>query len=121
MKRSFAIAKYLPAVVVAGSAGLVLAVAIAIIGHPHSALAACSPSGTTYGTDTMSVSVPAADTYNIWVRMEVPSTSNNEIMLQMDGGNCYVMGGSSSIPANTWTWVDYQNGTTSSIAQQSLA
>lgn len=42
-----------------------------------------------------------------------PDTTNNSYSLDVDGANCYVVG-DSQIPANTWTWVDYQNGTTTS-------
>jgi len=77
--------------------------------------AACGAA--TYGTDTMSVTVPTSTTYNVWVRMQVPSTSENSIMLQVDGGTCFNVGGSSSITPSTWTWVDYQNGSTSQTMQ----
>jgi fibronectin type 3 domain-containing protein len=82
--------------------------------------AACSPPATTYGTDTMTVSVPAAATYNVWVRMQAPAATSNSIMLQVDGGTCYNVGGNASMPLNTWTWVNYQNASSTQTMQSSL-
>lgn len=48
-----------------------------------------------------------------------PDTSNNSYLLEIDGANCYVVGGK-SISANAWTWVDYQNGNTASKVNLSL-
>jgi len=64
----------------------------------------CTAPGTTYGTDTMTVVVPASATYTIWTRMLAPSSSANSILLSIDGTNCYNVGGGSGIPANSWTW-----------------
>jgi fibronectin type 3 domain-containing protein len=75
---------------------------------------ACTPAGTTYGTDTMSVVIPSATTYHIWVRVQVPSVSSSSpILLNMDGAtgnNCYNVSGSSITAANTWTWVEATAG-----------
>lgn len=82
------------------------------------ASAACSPA-TTYGSDLMSITVPTTTTYRVWTRIMAPDTSNNTFDLEVDGGNCITVGGG-SIPANTWTWVDYQNGNTSTKIDLSL-
>jgi chitodextrinase len=74
--------------------------------------AACATPPTDNGTDTMTLSVPANATYTLWVRMLVPDTTNNAINAQIDTTTCFNVGASSSIPANTWTWVNYQNGVT---------
>ncbi len=44
------------------------------------------------------------------------STDNSYSLEVSDAGNtnCYVVGDNDTIPANTWTWVDYQNGNASS-------
>ncbi|HTB48477.1 MAG TPA: fibronectin type III domain-containing protein [Verrucomicrobiae bacterium] len=80
------------------------------------ALSVCTPTGTTYGTDTMSVAIPAASTYHIWVRVQVPSVSSSSpLLLNMDnatGTNCYAVSGASITAANTWTWVDATAGLT---------
>ena len=87
-------------------------------------LAACTPTGTTYGTDTFSVSdtppnpivINTTDSYNIWVRVQVPSTSSSSpLLLNVDnatGTNCYAVAGSSISAANTWTWVEATAGLT---------
>ena len=71
---------------------------------------ACTPSGTTFGTDTMSVSIPSTTTYKIWARVQVPSVSSSSpLLLNIDnasGNSCYAVSGSAVTAANTWTWVD---------------
>jgi hypothetical protein len=100
------------------------------ISHPSGvALAAaatsdsCIPPGTTYGTDTMSVTINASDTltYNIWTRLQTPDASTtNSILLNIDGAHCYNVGGSTSMASNTWDWVDYSGGVTADPIQVSL-
>ncbi|HZL08277.1 MAG TPA: fibronectin type III domain-containing protein [Candidatus Dormibacteraeota bacterium] len=86
----------------------------------------CSPSGTTYGTDSFSVSnsppnplvftASSTLTYQIWVRIQMPTASTSPpLLMNLDnatGTNCYNVDGS-SVTANTWTWV--------SVAQLQLA
>jgi hypothetical protein len=94
---------------------LLAAVSVFTIISPSIAHAACSPPATTYGTDTMSYTVSSPTTYYVWVRMQAPSSTEDSAMLQVDGGSCYNIGGSSSMPLNTWTWVNYQNGSSSQV------
>jgi chitodextrinase len=84
------------------------------------AYAACATPSTDYGKATSTLSVPAAATYRIWSRIMVPDSTNNTYLLEVDGGNCYNVGGG-SISANTWVWVDYQSGSTTNKVQQSLS
>jgi fibronectin type 3 domain-containing protein len=72
----------------------------------------CTPAGTTYGTDTLSVSIPAGGgglNYTIWSRIQVPSTpSSAPLLLNIDsatGSACYNVGSSSTAPS-TWVWVN---------------
>src|SRR5580700_9656801 len=102
------------------SLGSLLAMASFLLATAPAASAACSPPATTYGTDTLSVSAPVATTYDVWVRMQVPSAADSSVMLQVDGGTCYNVGGGSAITPNTWTWVNYQNGSTAQVMQTSL-
>lgn len=81
----------------------------------------CTPPSTTYGTDTMTVSVPASGTYTIWTRLMAPSSAANSILLNIDNTSCYNVGGGSSIPANTWTWVNYNDGSASNAIKLSLS
>lgn len=81
------------------------------IAVPNQALAACATQS--YGSVTQTISVPASGTYRVWSRIKAPDSSSNSFMLHIDGGTCYTVG-NGAITANTWTWVDYQNGSTSS-------
>ena len=100
--------------------GLVTLLAQAL-GSGSAFAAACSTPSPSYGTDSMSLSIPATSTYRLWVRLLSPSSGNNAVLLQVDSGACYTMGGSSSIPVNAWTWVDYQNGNTGAPITLSLS
>jgi chitodextrinase len=102
--------------------GLLFVFGVANLAMGHRVLAAaCSTPSTDYGTDTMTVNVPAATTYVLWARIMVPDTTNNSINVQVDSSTCFNVGGSSSIPANTWTWVNYQNGATATPNTISLS
>src|SRR4051812_8228003 len=82
---------------------------------PPPAEAACSALPTDKGTVTMTVTIPAPGTYRVWSRIQATNTTDNSFLLQADQTYCNIsVGGGAGIPANTWTWVDYQNGTTSS-------
>jgi hypothetical protein len=84
------------------------------------AAAACAAPNADYGTVTVSMSVPSTTTYRIWSRIMAPNTTSKTFLLEVDGGNCYNVGGG-SISANTWTWVDYHDGASASKNQQSLS
>jgi fibronectin type 3 domain-containing protein len=105
----------------AGALSVVSFIAIAgfllITATSHVNAAACTPPATTYGTDTMTVNVTSATVYNVWVRMQAPAATSDSIMLQVDGSTCYSVGGNASMPLNAWTWVNYQNGSTTSTMQ----
>jgi len=82
----------------------------------------CSPSGTTYGTDTLSVSIPSSATYTIWTRLEIPDSSDNAVLLNVDNNtSCYNVGDSSSLPVGSWEWVDYNDGSTSNVINLTLS
>jgi hypothetical protein len=76
--------------------------------------AACTAPTTDFGSVTSTVSIPATGSYRVWSRIQIPSTANNSFLLEIDGNTCYTVGKNASVPINTWTWVDYQNGTTTS-------
>jgi chitodextrinase len=82
--------------------------------------AACAPPAQDYGTATIFVNIPSTTTYRIWSRIMAPDASSNSYLLEVDGNTCYVVG-DSAIAANTWTWVDYQNGSTPTKVEQSLS
>lgn len=101
------------------TASVTAASAVLGLGGTASA-AACTAPGTDYGQVTTSLSVPATATYRVWTRLMVPNTTNKTYLLEIDGANCYNVGGG-SIPASTWTWVDYHSGSSSSKVQLSLS
>lgn len=51
--------------------------------------------------------------------MLVPDGTNTTYMLEVDGSQCYNVGGS-GISANAWTWVAHQNGNTNNKIDLSL-
>src|ERR1044072_2115768 len=75
--------------------------------------AACNPPATSYGTASYSVNVPTAGNYRVWSRIMAPDTANNSYLLEVDGASCYTVG-NTVLEAGKWTWVDYQNATSSS-------
>jgi chitinase len=85
----------------------------------RAAAAACAPPSN-YGSVTQTVSVPSSGVYRIWSRMKAPNATDNAYMLQIDGTTCFTVGDGSTIPANTWTWVSYQNGAATSLITPTL-
>lgn len=72
------------------------------------------------GTATYnSVSVPETATYKVWVRMQVPDTSNsgnnNGVRLELDNNQCFILTTTSSGAVNQWQWVN-SSATSSSTA-----
>jgi hypothetical protein len=86
------------------------------------ASAACTPLLTTVGTVTVSNFVaPVSGNYYIWVRLSSPSQGKSSVYLQV-GSHCGVSMGGGSVPVGGFTWIDYQNGNTSSrVTLTSLA
>jgi hypothetical protein len=52
--------------------------------------------------------------------MQAPTATSNTMTLQVDGGGCYKVGGSTTMPVGSWTWVNYQNGSASQVMQLPL-
>lgn len=91
---------------------LLFALAMAFLDPGHVA-AACSALPTGKGTVTMNLSVPATGSYRVWARILAPSASVNGFYIQIPDANaCQITMGNASIPTNTWTWIDYRDGTT---------
>ena len=84
------------------------------------ASAACPALPTDKGTATMTVSVPSNGTYRVWSRLMAPDTTNNSYYLEIDDTTCGVNVGDNAFAANSWTWVDHQNGNTSSKVNVTL-
>ena len=98
---------------------LMLGALLAVIGatftpwqQDKATAAGCTVPSPNYGTVTSTVAVSTAGTYTLWSRIMAPDATKNSYLLEVDGANCYTVGDASSIPANAWTWVDYQSGNT---------
>lgn len=101
---------------------LILALNVAFIGSPSrvSAQTACTALPSDKGQATSDINAPSAGTYYVWVRMMAPDTVNNSVYLQVNNTLCNVNFGDSSIPANTWTWVNYRDGNSASKVSTNL-
>jgi hypothetical protein len=86
-----------------------------------SAQTSCPNVPTSTDTVTTTFSVPEANTYTIWTRLLAPDTSNNSVYIQIDNDCAVNIGDNAGIPANQFTWVNYQDGNTASIISKSLA
>ena len=80
-----------------------------VLTTPASA-AACTPPGDDYGIVDMTSSISASGTYRIWTRMAAPNSTDNSFMLEIDGSNCYVVGGSGVPVYADGSSVHFQSG-----------
>src|SRR5580700_9615901 len=110
---------------VGATALLVACVTLQLLLHVPAAWAvtdSCSPPATTYGTDTMELSIPETATYTLWTRLEIPDSTANSILLNIDNGTtCYDIGGSTTLPSNTWEWINYNDGNTANTIRLTLS
>jgi hypothetical protein len=102
-------------------AAAVLALTLVWLALPSRAAAACSTLPTGMGTASFTVSVPATGTYRFWAHEFAPNTTSNGFYLRIDSSYCQITVGHKSIPANQFTWLDYQNGTSSSKINLTLS
>lgn len=72
------------------------------------------------GVSTQTIAVPSTGTYKAWSRISVPDQAKNSYFLQIDADCAINVGDAPSIPINTWTWVDYQDGNTATKTVLSL-
>jgi hypothetical protein len=91
-----------------------LSITALVIVHRKPAQAACAALPTTYGSATQTFNIPSNGTYRLWSRIMAPDTTNNSYYVDIDSTNCGIVVGDSAITANTWTWVDYQSGNSTS-------
>ncbi len=89
--------------------------------------AACTLPTTDYGIVTSNTSskitIPGSGTtatsFRVWSRIQTPDPAKSSYLLEIDGNTCFNVGGNTT--ATNWTWVDYQNGTTTNKINVSLA
>ncbi len=64
----------------------------------------------TIGSATYTVTAPETTTYRIWVRMQVPDTTNtnntNGVKIELDGNQCFKATTTASNAVNQWQWVN---------------
>ncbi|CAN5412084.1 hypothetical protein BH10PAT3_BH10PAT3_6020 [soil metagenome] len=95
----------------------ILSILMLVSNHSKATAAACTISGQ-HGIVSLAISkLPSRGTYTIWTRMQAPDDSHNRYRLEVNGENCYEVGGSSITP-NTWVWVAFQDGNLSSKVQE---
>jgi hypothetical protein len=100
---------------------LVAGLSLAALAGPNSASADCAALPSSLGTTSLTLNVQTAGTYKVWVRELAPAADSGGFYLQIpDAGVCQVTMGNSSIDANAWTWVNYQNGETGSSVSANL-
>lgn len=88
--------------------------------NPGQASAACSALPTDKGTVTNTVSIPTTTSYRVWTRIKTADSAKNSVYMQIDDSICNVVVGGASLTANTWTWVDYTGGSSSTKFNASL-
>lgn len=74
----------------------------------------CPVTPTSPNTVSFTATIPVSGTYTVWNRLIASDTTNNSFFLQVDGGCAIVVGDGSTIPANQFTWVNFQDGNTAS-------
>lgn len=86
------------------------------------------------GRSSSTVTVPATGTYRVWVRMAVPSTTADSVLMSIDSNAsfCNVTAGNTGFsaaevsdfnavpPTIVWKWIDYRDGNTASKMDVSL-
>lgn len=82
--------------------------------------AACTAPATNYGSATVKLNVDTTTDYRLWVHMYAPSTTDDSVLLEVDGGNCYVVG-DGGVGAKAWMWVNHQNGSTANRITTTLS
>ena len=82
--------------------------------------AGCATPNPNFGVVTQTATVDTLGTYYIWSRMKVPSTAAAAYLLDVDGANCYTVGGGTSLALNSWVWVNFQSGITTNRISKSL-
>lgn len=101
----------------AGLAALLMTVGMSTVINTSTvpaAQAACAALPTNNGNATFTVSVPTNGNYRFWAHLYSPSAGNNAVYLQVDDTLCTVtVGNNNGMAVGQFTWVDYQNGTTS--------
>jgi hypothetical protein len=107
-------------------ASLGLWLLMVIIAPTRTQAAACTAPTTDFGSVTITLNVPAdassttsPTNFKVWTRMMASNSNDNSYLLEIDGNTCFTVG-DSAISSSSWTWVDYQNATSSSKITKTL-
>jgi len=101
---------------------IILAIIFSVqLTHAQTPSPICPVLPTDNGNVISSVTLDTTATYTVWSRILAPDTTNNSYYLQIDNQCAIKVGDNSSIPANIWTWVNYQDGNTTTTMNISLA
>jgi hypothetical protein len=93
---------------------LSITVSLLMLHTPSYAQTACTSPPTSTDGVTMAVTIPRSEVHLIWSRIKTPidNPDANSYYLQIDNECPILIGNNTSIPPNTWTWVNYKNGST---------
>lgn len=69
---------------------------------------------------TATVTIPTTGTYTVWSRLYTYTSTNNSYYLQVDSQCGIDVGDNDAMATNTWTWVNYRDGSTSTPITMSL-
>lgn len=93
------------AVVLVGSAMVVMV--------PNRAAAtACQSLGVDHGYVNTTVNIPETAEYRVWSRLKTSNSEYNTYFLEIDGNQCYWVGG--PMAANQWVWIGTKDNNASS-------
>ena len=79
----------------------------------------CTLMSSDFGKVSSSISLPVGN-YTVWVRMMASDANNNSVGLSI-GTDCPYVAGDNALSTTAWTWVNYKDGNTSTIAQLTTA
>lgn len=106
--------KFKPNAIFKPRVSMIWAGAFAVIGsfmlwQTYAAAGPCSTTGT-IGSSTYAISVPEAAQYRVWVRMQVPDSTNtgnvNGVRLEVGGNQCFTLTTTNANAVNQWQWVN---------------
>ena|GEM_PF-1661914 len=102
-----------------GTALLVVSVfAAAAVPALKASAAGCGAAPSGGGSDALSLSVPSAGAYNVWVRMLSPDGVANTINVDVNGTTCYTAGGSQVATGSSFSGVGWIKTTNTGAAMQ---
>jgi hypothetical protein len=84
--------------------------------------AACPSLPTSLGVVTQEVTIETAGTYTVWSRIKAANSINNSFYLEIGDSLCgVIIGDSTGIADDDYTWVDYKNGNSAQKVTVTLA